>query len=289
MSGLGRVSWAFCGYLIFVILFGAWVRISGSGAGCGNHWPTCQGVVIPVEPGIKTMIEFTHRLTSGLSGLWGLGIVLWAWRSRSAALRWALGMFFFLLVEGLIGAVLVKKELVDNDASLSRAVVISLHLVNTMLLMLCAVATAVRATGAGGRTGVAGRLIYAVMAALVMTNATGAVTALGDTLFPSQPALGPELIAKVKEELSASQHFLVRLRIVHPVVAALTAAIVIGVMGWLRRRMKTGWTTAAVALVGLQAVMGLANIWLAAPEWLQLAHLLGAQLVWVCVVAVWLE
>ncbi|MFN9299084.1 MAG: COX15/CtaA family protein [Acidobacteriota bacterium] len=105
----------------------------------------------------------------------------------------------------------------------------------------------------------------------------------------AQPALGPELIAKVKEELSARQHFLVRLRIVHPVVAALTAAIVIGVMGWLGRRMKTGWTTAAVALVGLQAVMGLANIWLAAPEWLQLAHLLGAQLVWVCVVAVWLE
>jgi cytochrome c oxidase assembly protein subunit 15 len=289
MSLFGRVSWAFCGYLIFVILFGAWVRISGSGAGCGNHWPTCQGVVIPVEPGIKTMIEFTHRLTSGLSGLWGLGIVVWAWRSRPAALRWALGMFFFLLVEGFIGAVLVKKELVENDASLSRAVVISLHLVNTMLLMLCAVGTAVRAGGAGRRTAAAGRLIYVAMAALVVTNATGAVTALGDTLFPTQPALGPELIAKVRDEVSASQHFLVRLRILHPVVAALTAGLVLGVMGVLQRRRRSRWAGASLALVSLQAVMGVANIWLAAPEWLQLGHLLGAQLLWVCVAAIWLE
>lgn len=283
------MSWAFCAYLIFVILFGAWVRISGSGAGCGNHWPTCQGVVIPVEPGMKTIIEFTHRVTSGLSGIWGLVLVVWAWRSRSAALRWSLGMFFFLLVEGFIGAVLVKKELVENDASLSRAIVISLHLVNTMLLMLCAVGMAVRAGGERYRKGYVGPLIYVAMAALVLTNATGAVTALGDTLFPTQPAMGPELLAKVRDEISPTQHFLVRLRIVHPIVAGIAAAIVLMGMSILQRRLQSRWALAAVALVSLQVVMGVANIWLGAPEWLQLSHLLGAQVLWVCVVAVWME
>ncbi len=286
---MSRVTWAFCGYLILVILFGAWVRISGSGAGCGNHWPTCHGEVIPIEPGLKTMIEFTHRVTSGLSGIWGLGILIWAWRKKSPALGWATGMFFFLLVEGFIGAVLVKKELVENNASLSRAIVIALHLVNTMLLMLCAVATAMRLSERTYRTVNASGLILAGMAALVVTNATGAVTALGDTLFPVQPAMGPELLAKVKEELLPSQHFLVRLRILHPIVAMISAAGLFGILSYLQRRSHSRWAAAGLAMVLLQVVLGFATIWLAAPPVMQISHLLTAQLLWVCVVAVWLE
>jgi heme a synthase len=284
-----RLAWGFVGYLIFVILFGAWVRISGSGAGCGNHWPTCQGVVIPVEPGIKTIIEFTHRVTSGLSGIFGLALVVVAWRRKSPALKWALGMFFFLLVEGFIGAVLVKKELVENDASLSRAIVISLHLVNTMLLMLCAVGTAVRLGAASYRSRATGVMLYAAMAALVVTNATGAITALGDTLFPTQPAMGPELLAKIREDLSPAQHFLVRLRVVHPVVAAMAATLVFGVLSVLQRRGGGKWVLAGMGLTVLQVVMGVMNIWLAAPTALQLGHLLTAQLIWVCIVAIWLD
>jgi heme A synthase len=284
-----RLAWGFVGYLIFVILFGAWVRISGSGAGCGNHWPTCQGLVIPVEPGIKTIIEFTHRVTSGLSGIFGLGLVLVAWRRKSPALKWALGMFFFLLVEGFIGAVLVKKELVENDASLSRAIVISLHLVNTMLLMLCAVGTAVRLGPDGYKTRPTGLMLYVAMAALVLTNATGAITALGDTLFPTQPAMGPELLAKIREDLSPAQHFLVRLRILHPAVAAATAAIAFGVLSYLQRQGPSKWVTAGLGLTVLQVLMGVMNIWLAAPTALQLGHLMTAQLIWVCFVVVWLR
>lgn len=282
-------SWAFVVYLIFVILFGAWVRISGSGAGCGNHWPTCQGVVLPVDPGIKTIIEFTHRLTSGLSGIFGLVILIWTWRKKSPALPWAAGMFFFLLVEGFIGAVLVKKELVANDASLSRAIVISLHLVNTMLLMLCAVAVPIRMGADRYRAGATSGLLYVAMAALVITNATGAITALGDTLFPTQPAMGPELLAKIREDLSPSHHFLVRLRILHPILAAIAATVVFGVMSFMQRRTSSRWALAAMALVVVQVALGLANIWMAAPAPLQLSHLMTAQLLWVCIVAVWLD
>jgi cytochrome c oxidase assembly protein subunit 15 len=282
-------SWAFVVYLIFVILFGAWVRISGSGAGCGNHWPTCQGVVLPVDPGIKTVIEFTHRLTSGLSGIFGLVILIWTWRKKSPALPWAAGMFFFLLVEGFIGAVLVKKELVANDASLSRAIVISLHLVNTMLLMLCAVAVPIRMGSNRYRATATSGLLYAAMAALVITNGTGAITALGDTLFPTQPAMGPELLAKIREDLSPSHHFLVRLRILHPILAAISATLVFGVLSLLQRRNASQWALAGMALVVVQVALGIGNIWMAAPPPLQLGHLMTAQLLWVCVVAVWLD
>lgn len=284
-----KFAWAFVGYLIFVILFGAWVRISGSGAGCGNHWPTCQGVVLPVEPSVKTIIEFTHRVTSGLSGLMGIALLVWAWRKKSPALPWAAGMFFFLLVEGFIGAVLVKKELVENDASMSRAVVISLHLVNTMLLMFCAVATAVKAGAERYRNAYGGGLIWLAMAVLVVTNATGAVTALGDTIFPIQPSMGPELIAKIREDISPGQHFLIRLRVVHPVTAAITAAIVLGVLSYFQRRNQSRWALVGMGLVLIQVALGVGNIWLAAPGWMQISHLLTAQLLWICVVAVWLD
>ncbi len=287
--GMQKLAWAFVGYLIFVILFGAWVRISGSGAGCGNHWPTCQGVVLPVEPSVKTMIEFTHRITSGLSGLMGIALLVWSWRKKSPALPWAAGMFFFLLVEGFIGAVLVKKELVENDASMSRAVVISLHLVNTMLLMLCAVAMAVKLGATRYRNAYPGGLIWLIMAVLVITNATGAVTALGDTIFPIKPSMGPELIAKIREDVSPGQHFLIRLRVVHPVIAGITAAIVFGVLSYFHRRRQSRWALAGLGLVLIQVALGVGNIWLAAPGWMQISHLLTAQLLWVTIVAVWLD
>ncbi len=198
-------------------------------------------------------------------------------------------MVVFLLLEGFIGAVLVKKELVENNASASRAIVISLHLANTMLLMLCAVATAVRSGLQESWKLRTTGLIWVAMGALVLTNMTGAVTALGDTLFPTQPAMGPELLAKIREDLGAGQHFLVRLRMIHPVVAGLTALLVFGVMSYLQRRAPSRWALAAMATVAMQVGLGLLNVALAAPGWMQIAHLLTAQLLWVCVVAVWLD
>ncbi len=280
---LARFAWGFAAYLILVILFGAWVRITGSGAGCGNHWPMCQGVVLPPDPSSKTLIELGHRLTSGLSGVMGLALLVWS--RRTPAFRWALASFVFLLLEGFIGAVLVKKELVAGDASLSRAVVISLHLMNTLALMLCAVATAVKAESTPAERSAGHRnLLLAVMAMVVLTSMTGAITALGDTLFPQSPAMGPELIAKLADDLRPSQHFLVRLRIIHPVVAAVTAMLMLGLFALIQRSSRNRWAAAGLALTGIQVLLGLANIALAAPGWMQITHLLAAQLLWVVLV-----
>src|ERR1700743_1506802 len=68
-------------YLLLVILFGAFVRASGSGAGCGSHWPLCNGEVVPLAPRIETIIEFTHRMMSGVSLV--AVAALWLWSRRS--------------------------------------------------------------------------------------------------------------------------------------------------------------------------------------------------------------
>ncbi|MEZ4462316.1 MAG: COX15/CtaA family protein [bacterium] len=293
-SKLEKVAWAFVVYLIGVILFGAWVRITHSGAGCGDHWPTCHGELIPLDPSTETIIEYTHRLTSGLCGIIAIAVLAWAWAvnrwgriTRGAAVVLALTIF-----EGAIGAGLVLAELVNDDDSVARAVVISLHLVNTLILVGAAALTAWWAGGRpafslGKRTDMRGWLL-ACAGLLVVTSMTGAVTALGDTLFPVDPTLGDGLLSRIRDDLSAANHFLVRLRIVHPVVAVVAATTIFGVASLARYRSDDATTTrlanALVALVALQTVLGVVNVALHAPGWMQLLHLAVAQAVWVALV-----
>jgi heme A synthase len=239
--------------------------------------------VIPTDISVAKAIEFTHRVTSGLSGFLGIGLLVWAWRTR--ARNWALASFVFLLIEAFIGAVLVKKELVAGDTSTSRAIVIALHLANTLALMFCTVAAAIRA--AGDAPLLAGlrrlRLVFG-MGLVVLTSMTGAITALGDTLFPTQPALGPELWAKVRDDLNPTQHFLVRLRIVHPLVAMVTAAFLFVLGTVLQRQNKNPWVNAALLLTAAQVIFGFLNIALAAPPWMQITHLALGQMLWIVLV-----
>ena len=282
MTRFEKSAWLYLAYLIGVILLGAWVRISGSGAGCGSHWPMCNGEIVPLAPSLQTLTEYTHRLTSGLCGIFGIALVIWARRINPWVFRAALASLFFVLVEGFIGAVLVKKELVLNDTSASRAIVIALHLGNTLLLTA---STAAMAWWAGARPrldmSISRPWVAAALLVLVLTSMTGAITALGDTLFPRQPALSGALLAEVRADLSASQHFLVRLRALHPAVA-LVAAMLVGFVLLAAKPAK--WVLAGRFALAMQVLLGLANIALAAPGWMQLTHLLNAQLLWVALV-----
>ena len=132
-----RFAWALLGYTLLVILFGAVVRITGSGAGCGQHWPSCNGALLQMPQTLKTAIEYTHRATSGLSVLAIIALLVAAFRvfPRGHATRAAAVMAFaMILVEALIGALLVKLRLVENDASFARILVLPLHLISTALL-----------------------------------------------------------------------------------------------------------------------------------------------------------
>jgi len=138
MTRFARYGWAVLGYNLRVILWGAYVRASGSGAGCGAHWPLCNGEVIPRAPGIETLIELTHRATSGVALLLVVAQVAWARRiaPRRGPLWWAAHAAMALMVtEALVGAGLVLFEMVADNSSLARAWWLAAHLLNTFGLL----------------------------------------------------------------------------------------------------------------------------------------------------------
>ena len=278
-SRFNKYAWSFLAYLIVVILFGAWVRITHSGAGCGAHWPTCQGEIVPVAPSIKTLIEYTHRLTSGLCGLFGIVLIGWSWKifGRGRVTAAAAFTLLFILVEGAVGAGLVLGGLVEDDDSVARAVIIALHLANTLLLVAASTLTARWSQlDIDDRVIFSGRKVaYAIAMLLIgLTAASGAVTALGDTLF--------EFGARASSAVIDSDHFLVRLRLIHPAVAVSSAAYLL----WLftPQAAFNRWAKSAMHTVGLQVMLGFLNIALSAPGWLQIAHLLVANILWIAVI-----
>lgn len=290
----GRFAAFLLAYLLFVILFGAWVRITGSGAGCGDHWPTCGGQILPREPSVQTLIEYTHRITSGALGLMALALPVWAFRlfpRRHPARRYALATLLLVLVEAGIGAGLVLKQLVASDASQARAVAVALHLTNTLLLTAAAALTlafaragwgsarggapAQASAGAASSPRSAGALpLFVLLGGLVLVAATGAVTALGDTLFPVNAA-----------GAHPRDHFLVQLRVLHPLLACfMVCASVLGAVRYARLARCRPWALGLGVAAGVQLVVGALNIALNAPGWMQLVHLLGAQLAWISAV-----
>lgn len=282
-----------------VILWGAYVRASGSGAGCGSHWPLCNGEVMPRSPALATIVELTHRLTSGVALLLVAGL-LWAARRTfpaGARARKAAGWSaFFILTEALLGAGLVLLEHVADDRSIARGWWVGAHLVNTYLLVAALALAAWWSSPAVARDGAAhasvgtesiGRTRSAVAAALagmLLLGVSGAITALGDTLFP---------VSTIEEgkalTFSPSAHVFVRLRVWHPVLAVLVGALVAWAIAALLatrppplvRRVALG----LAAVVAFQMLLGAANVWWLAPIPLQIAHLLLADLAWIALVS----
>ena len=136
---LERYAWAVVVYSVLVVLWGVVVRATGSGAGCGDHWPLCNGQVIPIHPRLATVIEFTHRMMSGPSEV-PLIILLLVWVFRRTtrhhlARRFAVAGLVLTFTEGLLGALLVKLGLTATSTSPLRPPMLALHLSNTLLLL----------------------------------------------------------------------------------------------------------------------------------------------------------
>jgi heme A synthase len=283
------LAWTALAFALAVILWGAFVRASGSGAGCGSHWPTCNGEVIPHPKSIQTIIEFTHRATSGISFLLVLAQFVWAFvafpRRHPIRIGAAFSMFF-MVTEAAVGAGLVLFELVAENKSIARAEFMAVHLINTFLLVASMSLTAFWASGGpvprrgggGEGAGLLAGLLGVGMFGTLLVGVTGAVAALGDTLFPAR-TLGEGLA----QDLSPTAHFLVQLRVLHPVVAAVTTAYVLFVTGLVgaKRPALRPWAARVGVLVGLQIGAGFLNLLLLAPVWMQIVHLLMADVVWI--------
>ncbi len=354
MTGLARYCRFLLAYNLAVIVWGAYVRASGSGAGCGSHWPSCNGEAVPLAPSAATLVEYSHRLSSGLVVVLVAVLVAWTIRVRPAGhplRRAAVLSLVFTLTEAGVGAGLVLFKLVAHDESLARAFAISAHLLNTLLL-LAALTLAARAAGAfrsaaaggaaaaaaggaaaagstgrflppagaggglpgaatppdlgngspaaglpdataplrAGSSGERGRWTgWAFTLGLAGTMAlavTGAVAALGDTLFPAS-----SLQQGLAQDLSPASHQLLRLRSVHPLLAVAVGIYLL----YLCREAAAGggaarrWGVRLRFLVLGQGMLGLLNIALLAPVWLQLTHLLVADLVWIALVLMTFE
>jgi cytochrome c oxidase assembly protein subunit 15 len=270
-----------------VIVWGAFVRVTGSGAGCADHWPLCNGELVPRAPKLETLIELTHRVTSGLSGLLTVAVFVLARRlyaRGSPVRRAALLSLILMLLEGAIGALLVKRGLVVKDASAERAFVVGLHLCNTFLLLAAQVLTLHFARGGAVPRWRARGAALALCALIALClGATGAITGLGDTLFPAA-----SLQEGFAQDLSPGAHFLVRLRIYHPALAVLGGALIVYIAQYLRGLSGSAgvarWAWALTGLYVLQLMVGALNLFLLAPAPIQLAHLFLADLVWLSLV-----
>jgi heme A synthase len=281
-------------FTVAVILWGAYVRASGSGAGCGSHWPTCNGEVIPRPHSVATVIELAHRLTSGIVFLLvavQLALALRIFPRGHGARRAAAAAMIFIVTEALIGAGLVRFEMVAANKSGVRAAWVGAHLLNTFALVASLVVTGWRGRDrppAGEPLGPAlSAGLLAALGATLLVAVSGAIAALGDTLFPVRT-----FAEGWRQDLSPTAHLFVRLRVFHPLLAAMTAAGLLSLTLVMVTRDRPagarGPATLVAALVLAQIAAGLLNLALLAPIPLQIVHLLLADVVWIALVRLWL-
>jgi len=274
-----------------VILWGAVVRATGSGAGCGSHWPTCNGDVIPLAPQLETLIEFTHRLSSGIDFLLVLGMLIWALKinPKKYLLRKssAFGMLF-IITESLVGASLVLFDWVAGNISTARVIVMGIHLINTHLLLAAIALTAWWASGGAPprlndkTSKIKIRFALGIIGVLVL-SVIGAVTALGDTLFPAE-----NLLNGIQQDFSTASHFIVRMRVWHPVIATIVGLYLIQFAFSLGSKRHSLWNKRFAYTLGIlflvQLLAGIINLFLLAPVWMQVIHLFLADLVWLALI-----
>ncbi len=284
MNRFAKFAWGVLAGTILDILWGAFVRASGSGTGCGNHWPNCNGEVIPVLQSIETIIEFTHRALSGVILLLVLTLLIWGWRAYAAGNPVRIGVVgsaTFILLEAGLGAALVK---VDHNNYGLYAAIVALHLLNTFILLAFLALTAWWASGGRAislkKKGYLPLLLGIGLAGVAVLGMTGAITALGDTLFPAK-----SLVEGLAQDAAPNANFLVRLRAIHPLIAILvgiyTLSLVAYIYGKFSGQTERRLTLMLGGLVLTQLTVGVVNLLLLAPVWMQVVHLLLADSVWI--------
>jgi heme a synthase len=290
-GGLGflpRFAWLVLAYNVAVVLWGAVVRATSSGAGCGDHWPLCNGVVVQTHPQLATLIELAHRMTSGVTVVAILLLLVWVFRSTAAghlARITVVAATLLIFNEALLGALLVLLRLTADNHSPSRAVYLTLHLANTLLLLgALALSADFLTTGDGCNRGTVRftqlPLTITGLVSILIVGMTGTMAALSDTLFPAS-----SFASALAQDFSSTANWLERLRLLHPVTAVVAGLFICWLLlRGIRRPADRRLTVAVLLLLALQCALGVADVVLLAPLWLQITHLLGADLLWIALV-----
>ena len=282
-----RFAWGVLALNVLVIIWGAFVRATGSGAGCGSHWPLCNGQIIPQAPQIETLIEFSHRVSSGLALLAVLALVIWGFRAFPKGSLVRVGVTWtgiFMIVESLVGAALVLLNYTALNVSVARAIWMALHLTNTFLLLGALGLTVWWANGGGPIQarcqGARGVTYWLLVAGMFLLGMSGAVTALGDTLT---------ITGGISPQENTLVQSLVDLRIFHPLIAFGVFALALLAV-WMAHRQgempaqAQNYGQTIIILFIVQLILGALNVQLRAPVWLQLVHLLLTSTIWLVVV-----
>jgi heme A synthase len=278
------------GYNVLVILWGAVVRATGSGAGCANDWPLCNGEVIPTPRHIEQIIEYSHRISSALDGFLVILLVFFAFRlyKKGSKVRlWSVLALVFIIIEGLLGRALVVNDWVAGNVSVARAVAVAIHLANTYILLATLAVTAwlaqVDEKISLRRDRLANILVIIGLLLVISFSAMGAVTALGDTLFPAE-----SLLSDIRKDFDPTSNFLIQLRVIHPVLAILSGGYLLYALNHLKNRGLGSRVIRTVNILFiLMVVQGLAGgitILTLAPIYMQITHLLLADTFWITLV-----
>lgn len=275
------LAWTTLSINAVVVLQGAVVRVTGSGAGCGQDWPRCQGEFVPLTHGTATWIEYSHRLLSGLAliaGAWLLVHAIRRRRDRPGFLPFAAASAFLLAVEALIGAGTVLTGLTGDNVSVARGLLVAFHLLNSLLLIGALALTVAYATRDcpwpprwTGQTPILALATVGFLGFLLL-NFAGGIAAMGNTMFPSE-----SLAEGIVEDFSADSHPLIRLRLLHPILGVAVGLFLLlshALTGWLKPIPPLGGLRKALLGIYLaQGLVGLVNLAMLGPILLQLLHL----------------
>ncbi|HEX8736229.1 MAG TPA: COX15/CtaA family protein [Pyrinomonadaceae bacterium] len=288
LSGFARYAWFVLAYNVVVILWGVFLRASKSGDGCGQHWLTCHGEVIPSAPEMKTVIEFSHRLTSGLAFIAVLALLVWAFRQFGKGhpvRKTAIISFVFIITEALVGAGLVLTGNTAETLTASRPFWMAGHLINTFILLAFLSLTAWFASGGKIFNFKAPPKVLLFLGIAVLgiffVGMSGSVAALSSMLFPSGT-----LTEGVAKDFSAASHILLRLRVSHPILSIMVAVFLVFLAGWLKSKAAgnfrvSRWANVLTILIIVQIAFGALTLLTLAPIVMQIGHLFLADAVWI--------
>lgn len=288
LDNFAKFAWFVLGWNLVVILWGVFLRASKSGDGCGQHWLTCQGEVIPSAPELKTVIEYSHRVTSFLAFVAVLTLLVWTFRKfvkGDPIRKTATLSFIFVVTEALVGAGLVLTGNTAETLTAARPFWMAGHLLNTFILLLFLTLTARYASG-GERLkfGLPAKYFTAIglgIAAVFVVGITGSLAALASMIFPSGT-----LSQGLAQDFSETSNILLRLRLLHPITAILTSVFLIFLTGWLAKESGNDaavkrWSNVLALLVLAQIAFGSATLLMLAPIVMQLGHLFLADAIWI--------
>ena len=283
-------------YTLVVILWGAWVRVSKSGDGCGRNWPLCHGDILPSSiSDVSTWIEWTHRFSTGIFGLAVIFLVIMAFKTFPVGHRvrkLCLWTLFFTLTEALIGAKLVLSELVGDVSSFQRAFVMSIHQLNSLLLT-GSLALSFKSPHKSYENVLFRQdkfiklKCYILEIGFLLLSIMGAIAALSSTLFPSE-----SLTEGFWLDIQRNSHWLIQWRIFHPIFAICYVVVSLFLLSSFKLKMKkdvvmkvehlhyTVKVNYLILFYLLAFIVGLTNLLTLSPVILKLTHLTVTHVLW---------